>query len=224
MKFLLFAVLLGCQSACSSAPPPDAASKFGLELRALTEEGTPLAGVGLTAEGQPLGFTGRDGRLTHDFRGVEGRSVRVVVTCPEEFEQPEQPAPLRLTRTRAVGTQAAQPLTLDVRCQKRLNDIAVVVHADRGDHLPVLVDGKPVATTDDEGIAHVLLRRPRGTSAVQLGLDTTSRRALKPVNPTRSYDLHGRDAIVLFEPSFVVSKPQGPRTAAPRRHIPVRVD
>jgi hypothetical protein len=224
MKCLTFVFVLSCLSACSSAPIPDEASKFGIELRAVAEAGTPLAGVGLAAEGQQLGFTGSDGRLTRDVRGLEGSSLRVSVSCPAEYEQPEQPPPLRLTRTRAVGTQAAQPLTLDVRCQKRLSTIAIVVHAERGERLPILVDGKPIATTDDDGIAHVLLRRPRGDKAVQLGIDTSSRSVLKPVNPTRSYELHGRDAIVLFEPSFVVNKPQGPRIAAPRRHIPVRVD
>ena len=224
MKYRWLAFVLGCLSACSSAPIPDEASRFALELRAVTEEGTPLARVGVAADGQQLGFSSDDGRLARDLHGVEGSSVRVSVTCPPEYEQPEQPPPLRLTRTRSVGTQAAQPLTIDVRCQKHLSTIALVVRAERGERLPILVDGKPIATTDDDGVAHVLLRRPRGEKAVQLGVDTSSRSALKPVNPTRSYELHGRDAIVLFEPSFVVNKPQGPRFSAPRRRIPVRVD
>ncbi|HXK18460.1 MAG TPA: hypothetical protein VNG33_11690, partial [Polyangiaceae bacterium] len=109
-------------------------------------------------------------------------------------------------------------------CQKRLSDVVVIVHADHGDSLPVLVDGKPVGVTDGDGVAHLLLRRPRSDKSLQLGLDTTNRTTLKPVNPSRTYQLSGRDAVVLFEPSFAVTAPFVARSSAPRRHIPVRVD
>lgn len=224
MKSLSLVSFLGLLAACSAAKAPAEATAFTVELRAAAEEGIPLAGVEFAAEGKRLGSTGSDGRLAREIRGVEGSTLRVVATCPPEYEPPEQPSPLRLTRTRAVGTQAAQPLAVDVRCQKRLTSVAIVVRAPHGEQLPVLVDGRAVAQTDREGVAHLLLHRPRADKALQLGLDTTTRASLKPVNPTRTYELHGRDAVVLFEPSLVVSKPHVARAIAPRRRIPVRVD
>jgi hypothetical protein len=90
--------------------------------------------------------------------------------------------------------------------------------------LPVLIDGKPVTATDDDGIAHVLLRRSRAEAKVDVALDTTGRASLKPVNPARTYEINGRDAVVLFEQAFVTTPSTVTRAAAPRRHIPVRVD
>jgi len=223
MKLLPFIILsLAALGGCSSGTAPGAPT-FAVELRASSQDGQPLAGVSFTIDQRVVGLTRADGRLVHAVRGTEGGLAKLVVACPAEFEPPPQPAPLRLTRTRAIDGEATQPLTVDVRCQKRLRDVVLIVHAERGDHLPVLVDGKPVGTTDDDGIAHVLLRRPREDKSVQLGVDTTSRPALKPVSPSRSYQLTGQDAVVLFEPSFVVAVAPAARIAAPRRHIPVRV-
>lgn len=212
-----FAVL----SACSPAATPTGATSFAIELRATSEEGSPLPGASFALDGRPLGVTDSQGRLTREVRGAEGSWVRVSATCPVDFDNPEQPLPQRLTRAQAIGAQA---LTVDVRCEKRLNDVVVIVHGERGEHLPVLVDGTTVGSTDNDGLAHILLRRPRSEKAVQVGIDTTGRSALKPANPTRTYVLHGRDAVVLFEPSFVVRTPQKPKRSTPHRHTFIRAD
>lgn len=222
-QFPLVLLSLYALVACSPAPASKVPS-FSVELRATSQDGMPLAGVAFAIGGHAVGVTNTNGRLAHAVQGQEGSALKVAVTCPADFEPPTQPTPLRLTRTRTIEDQAAQPLTVDVRCQKRLSDIVLIVHAEHGERLPVLVDGKPVGTTDSEGVAHVLLRRPRGDKSVQLGLDTTGRTALKPLNPSRTYQLNGRDAVVLFEPSFVVTAPFVARSSAPRRRIPVRVD
>jgi hypothetical protein len=226
MKSLIpAAVLSWCAAACSQAHPVDPSpSTFQLEARATTDESSPLAGVALAMDGLPLGTTDGGGRLASNIHGSEGSSVMVTATCPSDFETPEQPAPLKLSRTRAIDGRLAQPLIIEVHCRRQLSDVVIVVRAERGEHLPVLVDGKALATTDDEGVAHLLLRRQRADRAVQLGLDTSNRPTLKPVNPTRTYELHGRDSLVFFEPSFAASKPQAARSMAPHRRIPIRVD
>ena len=197
-------VALGCWSGCSPVASATATS-FAVELRAVEQDGAPLSGVSFTLDRNAVGTTDAEGRLIRQVHGKEGSTIKVSAECPVDFETPEQPQPLHLTRTRAVTTSAAQPLTLEVRCQKRLSDIVVIVRAERGQQLPVLLDGKPVATTDDDGVAHVLLRRPRTDKSVQLGIDTTSRPRLRPVSPSRSYELHHRDAVVVFEPSFMLA-------------------
>lgn len=219
-RLLLLAALTPV-SACSSSPPNP---PFKLELRAAAADGLPLAGVAFSLEGKPVGVTGADGRLVRELAGMEGASVRVAVICPADYQPPTQPAPLRLTRTRSIEASAPQALPVDVRCERRQIDIVLVVKAEHGERLPVLLNGKPVATTDDDGIAHVLLRHERAQKSLEVAVDTTTRAALKPVSPSRTYELSGRDAVVLFEPTFVVAAPLPPRRSAPRRHVPVRVD
>jgi hypothetical protein len=131
---------------------------------------------------------------------------------------------VRLTRTRSIDAKGAQALPVEVRCERRLSDVVVVVKAERGARLPVLIDGKPVTTTDDDGIGHVLLQRSRAERKVEVALDTTGRTSLKPVSPTRTYEIGGSDAVILFEPSFTLTQPAVARPAGPRRHIPIRVD
>ncbi len=214
--------LLG-QLACSS-PPPEA-PPFTVELRASSAEGKPLAGVAFSIGTKSAGTTGEDGRVVRQVVGQEGSSLRVSATCPPEYEPAGQLPPLRLTRTRSIDAHKAQTLPVEVRCQRRVSDIVVVVKAERGGRLPVLVDGKQVTTTNDDGIAHVLLERTRSDKKLEVGLDTSGRGALKPVSPTRTYELAGRDSLVLFEQAFTLKPAPVARAAAPpRRRIPIRVD
>jgi hypothetical protein len=207
---------------CSSKQPEPA--PFTIELRALNGEGAPLAGVAFSLGKKTAGVTGTDGRVVQKVTGDEGSSLRVGVTCPASHDPPPELPVVRLTRTRSIDARAAQALPVEVRCERRQSDIVVVVKAERGPRLPVLIDGKPVTTTDDDGLAHVLLRRARAEKTLQVSLDTGGRTALRPVSPGRTYELDGRDAVVLFEQAFVTTTPAMARSTAPRRHIPVRVD
>jgi hypothetical protein len=212
------AVLLGCSSG-KPAPVP-----FTIELRALSDDGAPLAGVAFSLGKKTAGLTGTEGRVVQKVAGDEGSTLRVGVTCPVDYDPPGQLPVVRLTRTRTIDAREAQPLPVEVRCERRQSDIVVVVRADRGSRLPVLIDGKLVTTTDDDGLAHVLVRRARTEKKLDVALDTTGRASLKPVNPARTYDISGRDAVILFEQTFVATPPAVARAVAPRRHIPVRVD
>lgn len=212
------AALLGCSSG-KPAPVP-----FTIELRALTDDGAPLAGVAVSLGKKAAALTGVEGRVVQKVTGDEGSMLRVGVTCPVDYDPPAQLPAIRLTRTRTIDAREAQPLPVQVRCERRQSDIVVVVKADRGSRLPVLIDGKPVTTTDDDGLAHVLLRRSRTEKKLDVALDTVGHATLKPVNPARTYDLNGRDAVILFEQTFAATPPAVARATAPRRHIPVRVD
>jgi hypothetical protein len=209
--------------ACSSEKP--APAPFKVELRAFNDEGAPLAGVAFSFDKKPAVLTGADGRVVQTVAGDEGASLSVNVICPANYDPPPQHPMVRLTRTRSIDARAtAHTLPVEVRCERKQSDVVVVVKAERGGRLPVLIDGKPVATTDDDGLAHVLLRRARSEKTLQVSLDTGFRTALKPVSPARTYDLHGRDAVVYFEQTFVTATPTMARSTTPRRHIPVRVD
>jgi len=72
----------------------------------------------------------------------------------------------------------------------------------------------------------VLVKADRTTPSLNVSLDTSAHQELKPRNPSRTYELAGNDALLVFDQTFVATtKPVfhgGP--AKPRKHIPYRVD
>lgn len=219
---LLLSLLALASVACATKKTPP--EPYRVELRASASDGAPLPAVELSINGKTAGTTGADGRLLRHITGPEGTLLRIGAKCPTDSAPQSELPVLRLARTKSIGASKAQPLTAEVRCAPTHRDVVVVVKADRGGRLPVLIDGKVVATTDDDGTAHVMLRRAAGEGKVEVSLDTASQASLKPVSPSRTYDLAGRDAVVLFEPSFSTVAAKVVRAAPVRRHIPVRVD
>jgi hypothetical protein len=187
----------------------------------------PLSGVVIQANQAPLGTTNSAGKLTKRLKGAEGQVVEVRAVCPEAYEAYEQAPPaLRLTRTRPLGSGERGPITYDVVCQKRLRQIAIVVKSERGADLPVSIDGKRVATTDAAGNAHALVELDRTTTALRVDLDTSKDPRLQPQNPQRTFELHGHDAVLVFEQPFTLASRAAPRpkSQAIRRHVPQRLD
>jgi hypothetical protein len=135
-------------------------------------------------------------------------------------------SPVRLTRSRRVGADPSDVAAISFQavCTRQIRDVVLVVHAEHGETLPVLVDGKAVSSTDTDGVSHVLLHFDRDVRSFGVVLDTSARRDLRPQNPSRNFDLTGRDAIVLFEPTLAPASRVVARQAVPVRHIPHRVD
>ncbi|HKY34646.1 MAG TPA: hypothetical protein VJN18_01795 [Polyangiaceae bacterium] len=224
---ICLAGLLFCLSACAgSATTSASAPGFEVTFRATGDDGMPLAGVKLDGAKKPLGATDRSGVLAARLHGVEGQVIAVKATCPESHASPEVLPPLRLSRTRALGSARPEPIAYDVVCQKRIRQVVVVVKAERGKNLPVLFNGRPVATTDADGHAHALIEMDRTATSLRVDIDTTTDRSLLPQNPGRTFELHGNDAVlVLAQPFSVTTRPKNRSvTQAPRRHVPQRLD
>ena len=95
-----------------------------------------------------------------------------------------------------------------------------------GAGLSLQIDGKPAGITDADGIAHVLVHAERNLKSLNVSLDTSAHQELKPKNPSRTYELAGNDAVLVFDQAIVAThKPvfHGASTK-PRKHIPYRVD
>lgn len=207
--------------ACGTPPRPQ--EPFTLELRGVGDDGSPLAGVSFSGS-KPWGVTGNDGRLVHRLEAPESTSVALTATCPLDYKDAPRLAPIRLTKTRRIDDQRTQAIPVEVRCERRESELLVVVRAERGGRLPVVVDGQPLVSTDDDGIAHLLLRRPRASGTVEVSLDTSSRPELKPRSPTRTYQIGSADTVLVVDQGFAARAQAVARSASPRRHVPVRVD
>lgn len=213
---VLFVWTLGCSSKTAD-------DRFEISLRATSDDALPLAGVTFATGKSNLGKTSSSGVVNVRLRGVEGQTMPVTVTCPSGYESSGELSPLRLTRTRRVGEAVVQPLTVEATCIRKVRDVVLVVRAESGSNLPVHIDGKPAATTSD-GTAHLLLQLDRDVRQVSVTLDTTDQPKLRPQNPSRTFEIHGNDTVLVMDQSFTTStKPKSRTAPAPRRHIPYRV-
>jgi hypothetical protein len=212
--------------ACGPKNGEATASSFNLEFRVLSDNGAPVKGARIRAGDRSLGSTDDEGNLPSKLLGNEGQILVISVECPLGFAAPEKPASLRLARIRNINQDRFQPTHLDMTCAREVTEVVLLVRAQGGPGLPVQVEGTASATTNSEGIAHVLLRVSRKMNAVNVTLDTSTHQNLRPKNPTRVYELSGRDAILILDQTFVTAPRAVHRhlTTKPSKHIPYRVD
>jgi hypothetical protein len=221
ISVLSAALAIGCGSREASAPKP----AFPVVFAAVDDDGDPLPAATFLVAERPIGTTDASGKIAHAVAGREGQVLAVSASCPPGFESAETHPALRLTETHRVDTQTIEPIIYRVTCTRTTRDIVVVVRAQRGRDLPVEIDGKPLGMTDADGIAHVLVRLDRRAPSVAVGLDTRGQRDLRPQNPSRTFELSGRDTVIVFEQSFARDiRRLTSRHPAQSRHIPERID
>jgi hypothetical protein len=106
-----------------------------------------------------------------------------------------------------------------------MREVVLVVHTQPGRALPVLVDGKLSSMTTSDGLAHVLLRIDRSVRTLNAKLDTGTAPKLRPKSPSRTFDLSGNDAILIFDQNFSTRlvAPISKEPPKPQRHVPERV-
>ena len=223
-KMVAIASLLA--AGCGPTITTSSEQRFDVAFHAITDDGEPLASVAFRTGNRLLGVTNASGALGVSLKASEGQTLPVTVTCPSGFASPDAVPPLRLAHARTVAEQPASTSSLlfPATCTRESRDVVVLVHGEHGNALPVLVDGKPVATTDANGVAHVLVEFGRDVRSFEVRLDTSGRGDLKPANPSRTFELTGRDAVVLFEQPLTIAPKVVVRKAQAARHVPYRID
>lgn len=226
-RCVLFCLLMSAVSACGAkgGDVSDTEHSFRVALQAVSATEAPLPGVAFEMDGAPVGITNQAGMLVTRVRGTAGQTLAVRATCPAGYEG-SGTQPLRLAHTRALGSEAAEALSVRAACVKKLAQLAIVIHAPQGTKLPVMVDGAALGTTDEAGSAHFLLSIERTVPTVRVSLDTTGSRLLMPQHPSRTFELHGEDAILVFDQTFSVRRRTKDIASSkvPARRIPQRLD
>lgn len=194
-------------SACGEPPPP---APFPVTFEASSDPGVPLAGVTITAAGQPVGTTGEHGTLTAELRGPVGSLVAVGATCPAGHREP-LPVPAVVLRPAIdLATGAPATMRVSVTCPPALRHGVLVVRATGAgsrEGIPVLVDGLEVARTDRSGVAHVALERPPGTTVNVMLATATVMPDLLPRDPVLPVSFADRDDIFYFDRPFETPAP-----------------
>ncbi len=188
-------IVAGCSS-------KEKRSVFDVEFAAHSDDGQPLAGVVITANGNPLGTTQADGVLRTVLRARPGSMLRPRATCPEGYREPVQPAPLRLRNFRTLEVGKDDKLRVSIECRASERMVALVVNTDQRADLPVMMEGHEIGRTNAEGVAHVALRMAPN-STFRVALDTSQQAKLRPRNPIATFTVGDADSLVLFDQAFV---------------------
>lgn len=215
----LAALALGC---AEDAGP----QAFPFRFVARADE-LPLGGVRVSAEGVELGGTDAAGVLEATLTGSTGQQVSLGVECPSGFVAAEEPPRVTLQPLRRLeeGT-GARSVQIRLACRPLERRGVLLVLAGEED-LPVEVDGREVARTDADGLAHVELGLAPQTS-FEVVLRTEHAADLSPRNPPRSFTMPDADEVFVFEQSFsrIATEPE-PTSPRPRaravQRLPQRI-
>jgi hypothetical protein len=198
---------LALAAACESEPQR---TKFSVTFTVNPEE--PLAGVTVSLDGgKALGTTGKDGALRVTLSGREGTTVPFRVKCPDGYRQPASMPVLTLRRFKGLDPAAAG-IKVNIQCPPAERLAALVLKAGKAD-LPVLAQGREVARTDADGVAHAVMSMPPN-STFRVVIDTSQNPALHPQSPATTLTVADADEIFLIDQQFQEDAPP-PRPAPP---------
>jgi hypothetical protein len=218
---LMLLLLVPWYTACESA----SSEMFPVTVRSHSDNGQPLEGLRVEIDGAPRGTTDATGRLLIEAYGKVGDIVSVFGRCPEGYRGPSVARQVTLRRFDRLDRRgSAFGPEISWHCGPLKRDVAVVVRASGQPALPIVVQGQRVGVTDDNGFAHVLLRRRPGGD-LRVLLDTTNNLDLRPQNPVKIFRIEDRDAIFVFDQDFEKKRrvPKKPRKKKTRRHVPIRI-
>lgn len=157
-------------------------------------DGAPIGGVEISEGGVRLGETGADGMLRLAADRPEGTRIELSARCPEGHRARPAQLEARLRRLESTNGSGEPPsLTFEVRCERRVRDVVVVVDAGIAG-LEVLIDGRVIDATDAAGLAHLTLQQPPGQRFV-VSLDTSSHPELAPPDPEQRFTVSSRDEV-----------------------------
>lgn len=212
--------LAGCES------EPEAPPRYPFTFSAHADV-DPLAGVQVTVNGGPVGATDAQGLLHVDLTGPEGAPVSVSAVCPSGYRSPDQPQVHSLRHVQSLDPATARrgiEVTFD--CPPEHRDAVVMVRTEGQTGMPVLLDGREVARTDDSGAAHVHVAMAPGTS-FQVLLDTRNNERLRPRSPSQTFTVPDHDEVFVLDQHFEEERPprrrRRRRVQRPTVHLPMRI-
>ncbi len=220
--------------ACGEAEPDPLHT---ITFVAQADPGEPLAGVqvGTTFNGnpQPFGVTDANGIWVQRLRAPYGTTIPLTATCPAGHRPADTVPTIRFDPIRSLDPAvAARGIEHSIQCLPLERDAVVIVRASGTPYvagMPVLLDGREVARTDEGGVAHIPFRQaPRTAFRIEL---VAANEYVQPRRPAHDFTLEDADTYLTFDQSFTYEPPAPARTrrrvvrrsTIPVRHAPVRV-
>jgi len=204
----LVLVLGAAVSACCERAP-EASGAFDVVFAIESDPGFRLGQARVFVDGESVGETDSNGLLRTTVYGQSGQRLRIEHDCPEGHETPSEPKLLRLRSFESINEPGPRGLEITLRCRPLKRRAAFIVRAKNGAGLPVLLNGRMVARTNNSGVAHFSTLGAPGTEYI-VELDTQERPRLRPQRPTHLRVLPDAHEIFVLDQSFDVgNQPRG---------------
>lgn len=189
---------------CTQAPPP---RPFDVQVRAITDENEPLAGVAVQVEGQNVGITDAAGQVTLRRGEPEGTHLNVVLQAPKGYRQLDDAKPLVLHRiNRTVdGTVREVPVEHVARFAAAQRKYAVLVDVG-APNLPVEAFGVRQAVTNSHGVASFTYTGSPGDE-LAITVSSEGHKELKANVVAQNFVLAPRSEAYLVEGRFEAAPP-----------------
>jgi hypothetical protein len=194
--------LFSCLSKSDESAAPAQTLEYPISIAARSEDRSPVAGVEIYLAKQLLGQTDASGTAQLALRGPEGDTLALNVKCPTTYASPEGPLLVGLRHLGDGSTRAR----FEIECFSLVHSVVVGIRAENGPRLPILRLKSVVGQTDDQGVAHVLLRAS-ANEQIALTLDTSKNAKLLPQNPTLDFATRDSDEFLLVSQKFTVKQP-----------------
>ena len=194
-------------------------------------------------DNEVLGTTNATGIVMIDHVAPYGTILNIAAACPAGHREPAAMAPIALHPVQSTGAVVAHGIEHTIECLPINRDAVVVIRAtgmcappvvegastSRSAvpaamvpcpvaNVPVLLDGREVAHTDESGIAHIAVSKtPNSSFRLELAAGSLNP-LLVPAQATRDFMIPDQDVIMPFDQSFALNTPP----AAPARRRAVR--
>lgn len=188
--------LTGC-GAFRAAPLP----AFRALVRIEGDPGQAIAGARLAFKNRDVGVSDGSGLVELALRGRDGQVFDLTVACPNGYRSPAKPLAVTVRKL----SEAKTLPEYHVQCPPLLRTIVVAVRAVNGPDLPVVFLGRERTRTDASGAAHLVLQVPPNQS-LQVTLDTTAAKDLRPKNPAATFEVGEEDEVLVLEQRFEVER------------------
>lgn len=213
-------VILGAVSAASCSEPALGMQTAVLDFAVESDPGNPLAGVWIVADAQPIGRSDDAGSLQVTIARKLGTPVRIEHDCPDGYRDPIRPKIVRLRDYRSVGAASVPAIEIRLRCPPIDRTAVIIVRAQDGADLEVLLDNRHASRTNSEGVAHIWTTAPPGTE-LSVQLDTSARPRLMPRSPRRLLTMPDADEVFVISQHFERSPRPSVRRPQRRRIIKI---
>jgi hypothetical protein len=192
--------------------PPQARPSYHILVHVVSDPGQPLADAVLRRAGRDIARSDATGSIAVTLPGKAGDVITLDLLCPEGYRTPNTPLNVML---RELQNRERLP-EFSMACPPLTRNVVIAVRATQGANLPLRYLGQELARTDDNGVAHALLRAKPGDT-LTLTLDTSSAPQLMPRDPELKLNVPERDELYVFDQAFTRPKPKlKPKPPAPK--------
>jgi hypothetical protein len=233
-------VVLVLSTACAE---PEPLPLHTITFTAFADPDEALPGVVVTGQAagqtqpQTFGTTDAAGTLRVSLRAPYGTQIALTATCPPGYRPAQMVPSMSLHPVRSLDPAVVdRGIEHSIQCLPEQRDAVVIVRATGTPQvvgIPILLDGREVARTDEAGVAHIAVSKaPSSSFRLELAAASVSP-YLRPQQPAHDFTVPDEDIFLRFDQTFTFEPPPPPRRrvvrrptptlAIPRRTVPVRV-